>query len=278
MAGHLLDAGHELTVFTRTRATADQLVAAGATWADSPATAARDAEVVGLMVGTPADVRQVVLGEHGVLTTATSGTLLVDFTTSEPSLAVEIAARAAALGVDSLDAPVSGGDVGARDATLSIMVGGDQDAVERARPVLELLGTTIERQGPPGAGQHTKMVNQLLVAGTMIGLGEALVYAEAVGLDPTTVLRSVGGGAAASWALANLAPRVLAGDLAPGFAVRHFVKDLGIALDEAARAGIDLPGLELARSLYADLAEHGGEELGTQAIVEELRRRDRPSP
>ena len=217
------------------------------------------------------------LGDDGVMSTTrpaiASGALLVDFTTSEPSLAEEIAAVAATRGVGALDAPVSGGDVGARAATLSIMVGGDRETFDRARPVLELLGTTVELQGPAGTGQHTKMVNQILIAGTMIGLGEALLYSEAAGLDPETVLASVGGGAAASWALANLAPRILQGDLAPGFAVRHFVKDLGIALGVAQRNGLDLPGLTLVRSLYESLERHGDGELGTQAIVSELARR-----
>ena len=270
MAGHLLDAGHELFVHTRTPERAGLLLDRGAYWSESPADAAAEADVVCLMVGHPADVRQVVLGDDGALGAMSAGTVLVDFTTSDPTLAVEIAAAADSDGVASLDAPVSGGDVGARNATLSIMVGGDADAIERVRPLLESLGSTVVRQGPAGSGQHTKMVNQILIAGTMVGLAEALLYARSAGLDPTAVLRSVGGGAAASWSLANLAPRALDGDLAPGFLVEHFVKDLGIALDNAARMGLDLPGLALARDLYTSLRDrgHGGD--GTQALVVEL--------
>jgi 3-hydroxyisobutyrate dehydrogenase len=270
MAGHLLDAGHELLVHTRTPATADGLVARGATWCDSPANAAGGADVVATMVGYPADVRDVVLGPAGALAAMSSGALLVDFTTSEPTLAAEIATLAGERGIDALDAPVSGGDVGARNATLSIMVGGTPDAFARARPLLETLGSTIVHQGPAGAGQHTKMVNQILIAGTMMGLCEALLYARSTSLDPDVVLASVGGGAAASWSLANLAPRVLAGDLDPGFYVEHFVKDLGIALEEATRRDLDLPSLALARRLYTALAEHGGARRGTQALIVEL--------
>jgi 3-hydroxyisobutyrate dehydrogenase len=200
------------------------------------------------------------------------GALLVDFTTSEPRLATEIARAASDRGVDAIDAPVSGGDVGARAATLSIMVGGEAGAVERARPLLELVGATIVHQGPAGSGQHAKAVNQILIAGTMMGMSEALLYAREVGLDPERVLASVGGGAAASWSLTHLAPRALAGDLAPGFAVEHFVKDLGIALGAAADQGLDLPGLELARRLYEDLLVQGGGRLGTQALVAALAR------
>jgi 3-hydroxyisobutyrate dehydrogenase len=270
MAGHLLDAGHQLAVHTRTSGTASDLLARGAVWCDSPAEVASDAEVVATMVGHPADVRAVVTGPRGALDAMASGSVLIDFTTSEPSLAREIAATAGDRGVGALDAPVSGGDVGARNASLSIMVGGDTAAFERARPLLDLLGTTVVHQGGPGAGQHTKMVNQILVAGTMMGLCEALLYARRAGLDPSSVFESVGGGAAASWSLANLAPRILEGDLRPGFYVEHFVKDLGIAVTEAERAGLDLPALDLARRLYVDLAAHDGGRLGTQALVVEL--------
>jgi len=219
------------------------------------------------MVGTPDDVAEVVLGPSGALAAMAAGATLIDFTTSTPTLAVEIAEQAARRGVASLDAPVSGGDVGARNRSLSIMVGGDDSAVESVRPLLERLGTTVVRQGGPGSGQHTKAVNQTLVAGTMIGLCEAMVYAAAVGLDPALVLTSVGGGAAASWSLANLAPRILAGDLEPGFAIRHFTKDLGIVLEESARAGISLPGVELAHRLYEGLVRAGDGGLGTHALI-----------
>ena len=270
MAGHLLDAGHDLRIHTRTRATASALEDRGATWCDTPSQVALGADVVATMVGFPSDVRDVVLGPSGSLGAMAPGTLLVDFTTSEPTLAVEIATAAAAAGIDALDAPVSGGDIGARNASLSIMVGGTAAAFERGRPILGLVGTTVVHQGAAGAGQHTKMVNQILIAGTMMGLCEALLYARANDLDPDTVLESVGGGAAASWSLANLAPRILGGDLDSGFFVEHFVKDLGIALDEATRRGLDLPSLDLARSLYASLADHDGGRRGTQALIVEL--------
>jgi 3-hydroxyisobutyrate dehydrogenase len=270
MAGHLLDAGHELQVHTRTRATASDLEDRGAIWCETPSQVAVDAEVVATMVGFPSDVREVVLGPSGALSGMAPGTVFIDFTTSDPTLAEEIAAVATTAGVHALDAPVSGGDVGARNASLSIMVGGSVDAFERGRPVLDLLGTTVVHQGPAGAGQHTKMVNQILIAGTMMGLCEALLYARASDLDPDAVLRSVGGGAAASWSLANLAPRILDGNLDSGFHVEHFVKDLGIALAEATRRGLDLPSLDLARRLYASLSDHGGARRGTQALIVEL--------
>jgi 3-hydroxyisobutyrate dehydrogenase len=267
MAAHLLAAGHPLTVHTRTPATASELLDAGAAWADTPAEAAAGALVVATMVGYPHDVREVVLGPAGALDAMPARSILIDFTTSTPSLAIDIAARAGRRGIASIDAPVSGGDVGARAATLSIMVGGDPDDVAHVRPLLDRLGTTVVRQGGPGAGQHTKAVNQTLVAGTMIGLCEAVVYARAVGLDPELVLTSVGGGAAASWSLANLAPRILRGDLEPGFAIEHFTKDLGIVLDECARAGITLRGVELAHRLYAELDAAGHGRRGTQALI-----------
>jgi 3-hydroxyisobutyrate dehydrogenase len=215
----------------------------------------------------------VVLGPNGALAAMSPGSLLIDFTTSDPLLAAEIAERALALGVDALDAPVSGGDVGARAGTLSIMVGGHEEGFERARPVLDLVGGTIVHQGPPGAGQHTKLVNQILIAGTMMGMCEALLYSAEAGLDPSLVLSSVGGGAAASWSLANLAPRILTGDLAPGFLVDHFVKDLGIALEHATAMGLDLSSLALAHQLYTALAADGHGRDGTQALVVEVARR-----
>ena len=274
MAGHLVAAGHDVRVFTRTKSTAEEIVAAGATWCDRPDGVAEEAEIVCTMVGYPADVRSLVVGDGGVLAAMSPGSALIDFTTSLPALAIEIAAEGAESKIDVLDAPVSGGDVGARNATLSIMVGATEQAFARMRPVLEVLGATVVRQGPPGAGQHTKAVNQILVAGTMLGMSEALLYATRAGLDPQTVLQSVGGGAAASWTLDNLAPRVLVGDYDPGFFVEHFVKDLGIALDGAAELDVDLPMVDLARRLYSDLAEHGGARNGTQALVLEVARRN----
>lgn len=270
MAGHLLDAGHALWVHNRSREKAQALLTHGAQWAGSPMEAALCCDVVCTMVGYPADVREVALGERGVLRGLRPGGLLIDFTTSSPSLAVEIAATAEARGMASLDAPVSGGDIGARNATLSIMVGGGQPAFERARPIFDVLGKTVVLQGPPGSGQHCKMVNQILIAAGMVALCEGLVYARASGLDPERVLASVGGGAAGSWSLSNYYPRILKGDLAPEFYVEHFLKDMRIALDEAERMRLCLPGLGLAKQLYTMLAAMGGAKNGTHALIKAL--------
>ena len=272
LCGHLLAAGYRLTVFTRTRARAEALLARGAVWADSPRAVAASADVVFTMVGTPGDVREVVLGRDGVLAGAAPGSMLIDMTTSEPALARDIYDAARACGVAALDAPVSGGDVGAREARLSIMVGGDRDAFERMQPLLACLGRTIVHQGPAGGGQHTKMVNQILIATGMIGVCEALLYAHKAGLDLETVLTSVSGGAAGSWSLTNYAPRILRRDLAPGFAVTHFLKDLGIALAEARRLRLALPGLALAEQLYRALEAQGCAASGIQALVVALGR------
>ena len=267
MCGHLLDAGYPVTVHNRTRASAEELVEKGAVWADAPAEVASASDVVITIVGYPADVREVMLGEQGALAGATEGSVLVDMTTSEPSLAVEIAQAAAAKGVGAVDAPVSGGDVGARNAALSIMVGGDEKDVERVRPLFEVMGKTIVRQGGPGAGQHAKMVNQTLIAGAMIGVCEALLYAYKAGLDLETVLESVAPGAAGSWSLTNYAPRMLKGDFEPGFVVEHFVKDMGIALAEARRMNLSLPGLALAEQLYVALVAQGKGRKGTHSLI-----------
>ena len=267
MAKHLMTAGHPLVIHTRTRARAEPLLAAGAQWADSPLAVAERAEIVCSMVGYPEDVEVTHLGPQGTLSAAKAPALLIDFTTSSPALAQRIAERGAALGTQAIDAPVSGGDIGARNATLSIMCGGTEAAFQAARPVLDLLGKTVVLQGPAGAGQHTKMVNQLLIAGTMLGMAEALSYAKKAGLNPETVLQSVGGGAAASWSLTNLAPRILKSDFAPGFFIEHFLKDLRIALDEARALGLDLPCATAAERTYRALAEAGYARAGTQAIV-----------
>jgi 3-hydroxyisobutyrate dehydrogenase len=272
LCGHLLTHGYELCVFTRTRTRAEPLLARGAAWADSPRALAARVDVVFTMVGTQADVRQVVLGEDGVLAGAASGAVLVDMTTSEPALAREIADAARARGIASLDAPVSGGDVGAREARLSIMVGGDRDVFERMQPLFTCLARTIVHQGPAGAGQHTKMTNQILIATGMIGVCEALLYAYKAGLDLPTVLASVSGGAAGSWSLSNYAPRIFDRDFAPGFAVVHFLKDLGIALAEARRLRLALPGLALAEQLYRALEAEGHGASGIQALVLALAR------
>ena len=267
MCGHLLAAGYDVTLTTRTRARAEPLLARGARWVDTPGALARASDVVVSMLGFPRDVRDVWLAREGAIAGCRPGALLVDMTTSEPALAREIAEAAAARGAWALDAPVSGGDVGAREARLSIMVGGDEAALAAALPLLELLGRSVVRQGGPGAGQHTKLVNQILIASNMIGVCEALLYAARAGLDLERVLASVSSGAAGSWSLSNLAPRILAGDFAPGFYVEHFIKDLGIALAESERIGLALPGLALARELYRALDAAGHGRSGTQALA-----------
>jgi 3-hydroxyisobutyrate dehydrogenase len=267
MCGHVLDAGYAVTVNTRTRARAEGLLERGAAWAESPRAVAAVSDVVFSIVGYPSDVRAVILGEDGVLSGAAAGSVIVDLTTSEPSLAVEISHAARERGVDAIDAPVSGGDVGARNATLSIMVGGDDEPVRRVRPLLETMGKTIVRQGGPGAGQHTKMVNQILIATGMIGVCEALLYGYKAGLDLERVLESVASGAAGSWSLSNYGPRMLSGDFAPGFVVEHFVKDMGIALAEAKRMNLSLPGLGLAQQLYVALQAQGSARKGTHSLV-----------
>lgn len=266
LARHLMEAGFQLTLFSRTKEKAADLLALGAGWAESPLEVARASDVVFTMVGFPHDVREVILGEEGVLAGAQRGNLIVDLTTSEPTLAVEIAKRAREKGVVSLDAPVSGGDIGARAGTLSIMIGGERDAFNFLTPCWQAMGKTIVHQGAPGAGQHTKMVNQTLVAAGMIGVCEALLYGYRAGLNLETVLQSVSSGAAGSWALTNLGPRILRNDFAPGFYVEHFVKDMGIALAEAERMKIVLPGLALVRQLYLGLQADGHGRSGTQAL------------
>jgi 3-hydroxyisobutyrate dehydrogenase len=266
MCGHLIDKGFATSVYTRTKAKADGFLKKGAQWADSPRSVAEQSDIVFAIVGFPNDVREVMLGEQGALAGSKDGNVLVDMTTSEPSLAIEIATAAAARGVTSIDAPVSGGDVGAREARLSIMIGGDQAAVEALNPCWEAMGKTIVYQGGPGAGQHTKMVNQTLIATNMIGVCEALLYAYKAGLDLNTVMESVGSGAAGSWSLANLGPRVIANNFDPGFFVEHFIKDMGIALDEAKKMGLSLPGLALSHQLYLALQAQGHGRDGTQAL------------
>jgi 3-hydroxyisobutyrate dehydrogenase len=267
MCRHLMAKGYAATVSNRTRARAQPLLDAGAAWADTPRTVAERSDVVFAIVGFPKDVREVFLGKDGALAGSREGTVLVDMTTSEPSLAREIYEAAKAKGMSSLDAPVSGGDVGARNAALSIMVGGDAAALEAVRPLLECMGKTIVHQGPAGAGQHTKLVNQILIAGNMVGVCEALLYGYKAGLDLNTVLQSVGGGAAGSWSLSNLGPRILRRDFEPGFFVEHFLKDMGIALGEARRMGLSLPGLALANQLYLAVQAQGYGRKGTQALM-----------
>jgi 3-hydroxyisobutyrate dehydrogenase len=267
MCQHLITKGYRATVFNRSRDKAGPLLEAGAEWAATPRQVAERADVVFAIVGFPADVREVFLGQQGALGGSRPGTILVDMTTSEPSLAREIYQAARAKGVGTVDAPVSGGDVGAKNAALSIMVGGDNDAVEAVRPLLECMGKTIIHQGPAGAGQHTKMVNQVLIASTMVGVCEALLYGYKAGLDLKTVLQSVGGGAAASWSLNNLGPRIIDRNFEPGFFVEHFIKDMGIALEESKRMGIVMPGLALANQLYLAVKAQGWGRKGTHALM-----------
>jgi 3-hydroxyisobutyrate dehydrogenase len=266
MAGHLLDAGYRLRVYNRTREKAATLVERGAVWCDTPGEVATGADAVVTIVGYPADVEQVYLGAKGIVEAAAPGTVVIDMTTSTPSLAIRIAAAAAERGIHSLDAPVSGGDVGARNAKLTIMVGGDAGAFAAVEPMLSVMGPNVILQGGPGAGQHTKMANQIAIADTILGVCESLAYAEAAGLDPAHVLDSIGAGSAGSWQLANYAPRMLAGDFAPGFYVKHFIKDMRIARDEAAAMGIRVPGLLLVLRLFEELAAQGGADQGIHAL------------
>jgi 3-hydroxyisobutyrate dehydrogenase len=266
MCGHLMAKGFAMTAYNRSRSKAQPLLDKGASWAGTPRMVAQQSDVVFAIVGFPRDVREVFLGPDGLLAGAKAGSVLVDMTTSEPSLAVEIYQAAKPRGVHAIDAPVSGGDIGAREARLSIMIGGDREAVEALDPCWQAMGKTIIHQGPAGSGQHTKMVNQTLIASGMIGVCEALLYAYKAGLDLTTVLQSVAPGAAGSWSLSNLGPRIIANNFDPGFYVEHFIKDMGIALDEANRMGLALPGLALAKQLYTALAAQGHARSGTHAL------------
>jgi 3-hydroxyisobutyrate dehydrogenase len=270
MCGHLLAAGHEVHVYSRTPAKAQALLEKGARWCASPAAVAAGSDVVFTMVGFPAEVEAVLLGGDGVLAAAHPHSVIIDMSTSPPALARRLAAAAAGRGVNALDAPVSGGDVGARDATLAIMVGGEEATFRQVEPLLQLLGKRVTHMGPAGAGQHTKMCNQILIASTMIGVVEALLYAARSGLDPSRVIDVIGSGAAASWAINNLGPRIVARDYQPGFYIKHFIKDLGIALEEARRMGLSLPGLELARQLYDQARDLDLENCGTQALYKVL--------
>ena len=272
MCGHLLDAGFHVTVTSRTKSKADELVERGAVWADTPAAVAEASDISCAIVGFPADVREVFLGDAGLIEGATQGDVVVDMTTSEPALNIEIHAVGAKRGVGAVDAPVSGGDIGARNGTLSIMVGGDTEAVSRANPLFTVMGSTIVHQGGPGAGQHTKAVNQILIASGMVGVSEALLYAQSAGLDLNSVMESVSGGAAGSWSLSNYGPRMLRGDFEAGFFVDHFVKDMGIALNEARAMQIPTPGLALAHELYVSLQALGLGQQGTQSLILALAR------
>lgn len=266
MCGHLLAAGHSVRVHTRTKASAESILAAGAKWCERPGDVAKDSEFVFTIVGYPADVRAVYLGDGGLVDQAAPGTVLVDMTTSEPVLAGEIHHAAQGRGIHALDAPVSGGDLGARNAALAIMVGGDQEPFERTLPLFEKMGKNIRLMGGPGAGQHTKMSNQILIAGTMVGVVESLLYAVRSGLDMDAVIDVIGSGAAGSWSINNLGRRIAKDDYDPGFYIKHFVKDMGIALSEAKKMGIALPGLALVEQLYVGAMGQGLENMGTQAL------------
>ncbi|GGN58767.1 NAD(P)-dependent oxidoreductase [Oceanobacillus indicireducens] len=267
MASHVLKAGYNVTVYTRTKHKAEELLAEGATWVDTVKELAATVDLVITMVGYPSDVEEIYFGEEGILQNAREHTYVVDMTTSKPSLAVKIYEEAKKRNIHALDAPVSGGDIGARNAKLAIMVGGDQAAFNNVLPIFQMMGENIIHQGEAGAGQHTKLANQITIATNMIGVAEALVYSKKAGLNPERVLDSISTGAAASFSLSQLGPRMLKGDFAPGFYVKHFIKDMTIALEAAEEMGLSTPGLKLSLELYKELAEKGEEDSGTQALI-----------
>ncbi|MCE4048479.1 MULTISPECIES: NAD(P)-dependent oxidoreductase [Bacillaceae] len=266
MARNLMKKGYSVVVYNRTKEKAADLLQEGAAWAASPKEAAEKANVIITIVGYPKDVEEVYLGENGIITNGKENTYVIDMTTSTPSLAKKLFEEAKSKKMHALDAPVSGGDIGAREAKLSIMVGGDKEAFHDMLPIFEILGTNIVYQGPAGSGQHTKMCNQIAIASNMIGVCEAIVYAEKAGLNPENVLKSISTGAAGSFSLTNLAPRMIKGDFDPGFYIKHFIKDMKIAMEEAEKMGMETPGLTLAESLYSRLSALGQDELGTQAL------------
>lgn len=266
MARRLMKDKYPVHIYSRTKKKAEELIAEGAVWEESVAALASKCQVVFTIVGFPPDVEEVYLGEGGILKNISPGSYVVDMTTSKPELAATIAAKAQKLGVFSLDAPVSGGDVGAREGQLSIMVGGQKEVFETVLPLFELMGANIVYQGPAGSGQHTKMCNQIIIAGGMLGVTEALAYANKAGLDASSVLENIESGAARSWLLTNLWPRVINENFEPGFYVKHFIKDMAIASETAKKLDLDTPGLDLAKSLYEKLAEQGGGDDGTQAL------------
>lgn len=267
MAAHLMAAGHSLTVFNRTREKAEGLIKRGAQWADTPGAVAAASDILISMVGYPHDVEKIYFGEGGILSAMKAGGYVVDMTTSSPKLARRLYEAAKEREIASLDAPVSGGDIGARNASLVVMVGGDRGAFDAVKPIFELLGRTIRYFGPAGSGQYAKMANQIAIASNMMGVCEAVAYVKRAGLDPAEVVETISGGAAGSWSLSNLAPRMLRGDYAPGFFIKHFIKDMGIALASAEEMHLDLPGLKLAKRLYDELSARGMEDSGTQALI-----------
>ncbi|MBW8348724.1 NAD(P)-dependent oxidoreductase [Bacillus sp. IITD106] len=267
MANHLLSEGYPLFVFSRTKEKAEELLENGAEWVDTPKEIAEHADIIITMVGYPHDVEEIYFGENGLFAGAKKEAIFIDMTTSTPTLAKKIFEEGKKLGVHTLDAPVSGGDIGAKNGTLSIMVGGDVKTFNEMTPIFNILGENIVYQGEAGAGQHTKMCNQIAIASNMIGVTESIVYARKAGLNPESVLKSISSGAAGSWSMSNLIPRVLKEDYSPGFFIKHFIKDMGIALEEAEKMELRLPGLELAKKMYDSLAEQGEENNGTQALI-----------
>ena len=267
VAEHLLTAGFFVTVTTRTKSKAAQLLAAGAHWAESASAVVAESSLIFTMVGFPSEVEDVYFGEDGIFSGDVAGKMLVDMTTSTPTLAKKIAAAATAAGAQALDAPVSGGDLGARAGTLTVMVGGAEETLAALPAVFATFARSVTRFGGPGAGQHAKMANQIIIAGTMTGLTEMLVYADAAGLDLEKVLATLAAGAAGNWSLTNYAPRILRRDYTPGFFVKHFVKDLKIALDESEKLGLNLPATQLAAQLYEQLQAQGHGDDGTQSLV-----------
>lgn len=276
MAMHTLNAGHSVLVYNRTPAKAEELIKQGAIFEETVSELASKSDVIITMVGYPQDVKEIYLGEEGILHKAKKGTYVIDMTTSSPILAREIHEKAKEKGIHALDAPVSGGDIGAQQAKLAIMVGGIREDFEAIKPILELMGTNIVLQGDAGAGQHTKMCNQIAIASNMIGVCEAILYANKTGLDPTTVLKSIETGAAGSWSLSNLAPRMIKGDFEPGFYIKHFIKDMKIAIESAEEMKLYTPGLKLAKSLYEELQADGKEDKGTQALFSLLEKQALP--
>lgn len=266
MASHILEAGYPVLVYTRTKQKAEEILNKGAVWQETVKDLSEKADIIITMVGYPSDVEEIYLGENGILRHAKEGAFVIDMTTSKPSLAKKIAEKAKEKSIHALDAPVSGGDIGARNGTLAIMAGGEKEAFEACLPLFSVMGENIQYQGPAGSGQHTKMCNQIAIAAGMVGVAEAMAYAEKSGLNPEQVLKSITTGAAGSWSLSNLAPRMLKGDFAPGFYVKHFIKDMGIALEEAELMGEEMPGLALAKSLYDKLSAQDEDNSGTQSI------------
>lgn len=266
MCGHVLSGGYRTSIYNRTKSKAEELINKGAVWCTSPEEVAKNSDIIITILGYPEDVREVYFGKEGIFTSLKSGTVIVDMTTTEPSLSIEIYNKAKDKGVYAVDAPVSGGDVGAINAKLSIMVGGDEEIVSSIIPLLKLLGHQIVYEGGPGAGQHTKVCNQITVGGVMTGICEALLYSYKAGLDPDTMIKTVCAGAASTWLMENLGPRIIDNDFKPGFFVEHFIKDLGIAIAECKRMNLDLPGLNLSMELYEKTRDLGYGKLGTQAL------------